>query len=222
MTKVINLRKRQGVNYKPIKTTKSYNKKINVSEFEIIKIILTIVSLVSVCFGCFIYKNNELDSIKDFCLNYISQLQEKNYFQVFLFLIKVDLIYLLATFFFGTSLIGLPLTFIPLSIKSLFIGCLSSFMYCEYNLKGVLYSLIFFYPLFTITTTSLIYSANESIYMSKYMFKTITNKNTVDDISIRLYLLRYAVLLIVNVICIAINSLLIVMLSGKFNLNPVA
>lgn len=220
MTKVINLRKRQTVNFKPIKNTNSYKSKFTINKFELVKVLFTIISLFSIFIGCFIYKNNDIDSIKDFCLRYITSLQNTNFLQVFLYLFKVDFVYLLITFFFGTSLIGVPLTIIPISIKSVFIGCLSSFMYCEYNLKGVLYSLVFFYPLFTITTTSLIYSANESVHMSKYIFNTITNRNTADNISIRLYLIRYAFLCVINLICIAINSLLIIVLSDKFNLNP--
>ena len=221
MTKVINLRKRPAVNYKSIKNNNSYKTNFSINKFELIKLLFTLISLISIFIGCFIYKNNDIDTIKEFCLNYISNIQNKSFLQVFSFSIKIDFIGLLITFFFGTSLIGIPLTFVPISIKSIFIGCLSSFMYCEYNLKGVLYSLIFFYPLFTITTTSLIYSANESVHMSKHILNTVTNKNSADNISIRLYLLRYVFLCVINLVCIAINSLLIVVLSGKFNLNPV-
>ena len=222
MTKVINLRRNYKNRYIAIAGMKCKQKGFNINDIEIIKIIITILSLTFIFSGCVFYKNNSSDYLNDFCLKFISNLQSDSWFKTFIYLLKFDLTFLLATFFFGTSVVGLPLNLIPIGIKSFFIGCLNSFMYCEYHLRGVLYSLIFLYPLLTITTTCLIYSANESIYMSKYMFKTITNKNTVDDISIRLYLLRYAVLLIVNVICIAINSLLIVMLSGKFNLNPAA
>lgn len=222
MTKVINLRKNYKNRYKPISCVKRKHNSFNFNNVELIKIIITIFSLIFLFSGCVFYKNNNTNFINEFCIKFISNLQSESWLDIFIYLIKFDLTFLLATFFFGTSLVGLPLNVIPMGLKCFLIGCLSSFLYCEYHLRGVLYSLIFLYPFLTFTTTGLIYSANESIYMSKYIFKIITNKNTVDNISIRLYLLRYTVLFIINVLCVAMNSLLIVMLSDKLNLNPVA
>lgn len=219
MTKVINLRRRQGINYKPVSKIKS-TKKIRVNNAEITKILLVIVSLFSLLLGCFLYKNSSFELVTEMCSSFVSDLQNKSFFQLFIYLIKHDLIYLIVCFFVGTSIIGIPLTFIPVSLKCVFIGCLSSFMYCQYSLKGILFSLVLLFPLFTITTTSLIYSANESIYMSKHIFNTLTNKNTSDNISIRMYLIRYAFLIIINVVCIAVISFLIVLLYDKFSLNP--
>ena len=217
MTKVINLRRRQGINYKPVANKSS--KKIRINNAEVTKLLLLLVSLFSLLVGCIIYKNNNQNIVSELCLSFVSDLQNKNFFQLFLQLVKQDFIYLIICFFVGTSIIGIPFIFIPVSLKCIFIGCLSSFMYCQYSLKGILFALVLLFPLFTITTTSLIYSANESIYMSKHIFNTMTNKNTADNISIRLYLIRYAFLIGINLICIAITSFLIVMLYDKINLN---
>lgn len=214
MTKVINLRRRQGINYKPI-TNNNSSKKFKINNTEITKLLLVLISLLSLLVGCFIYKNSNLNVVPEMCSSFITDLQNKNFFQLFLFLVKQDLIYFIICFFVGTSIIGIPFTFIPISIKCIFIGCLSSFMYCQYSLKGILFSLVLLYPLFTITTTSLIYSANESIYMSKHIFNTMTNKNTADSISIRLYLIRYAFLVGINLVCIAVNSFLIMLLYDR-------
>jgi stage II sporulation protein M len=138
---------------------------------------------------------------------------------VFTEYIKIDIFFFLILFFLGTSIVGTPLTIIPLIIKNSFIGYLSSYMYCEYDLKGILFSLVLLYPLFVVTTASLIYAANESVYMSKYILDTLIKKNTADNISTRLYILRYAVLFGINVSCIAINSFLIVTLANKINLH---
>ncbi len=218
MTKVINLRRRQATKCKTISNV-CESKRIKINDTEITKFILVFVSLSSLLLGCIIYKNSNFD-MNEICSSLINNIHNKNFVQIFFYWIKQDLIYFVLCLFIGTSMIGIPLAFIPVSLKCIYIGCLSSFMYCQYNLKGILYSLILIFPLFTITTTSLIYSANESIYMSKYIFNTITNKNTADNISIRLYLIRYAFLFGINVICIAINSLLQVLLFDKFNLIP--
>lgn len=217
MTKVINLRKKYKSNFQPLKKVNYTKPKINILNTEIIKIILTILSLLSIFAGCIIYKNSPVNEVTSICNSFISLLQVNSYLEVFLYCLKLDLIYYLVMFFIGTSIVGIPLTIFPLIFKCTCIGYLSSYMYCEYELKGILFCLILLYPFFTITTTSLIYSANESIYMSKYIYNSITNKNTADNISIKLYLIRYAFLIGINISCIAVNSLLITVLANKFN-----
>ncbi len=216
MTKVINLRRKNKVKFDIPKPSAH---KIDVSNSEIFKIIYLLISIISILIGCFIYKNNQSEYITEICGEYVFIIQSGTYFEVFISCLKIDFIFFLIMLFIGTSLIGIPLTIIPIVIKCSFLGYLSSYMYCEYDLKGILFSLILLYPLFVITTTSLIYSANESIYMSKYILNILTNKNTADNISIRLYIIRYAILFGINIICIALNSLLILMLAGKFNLH---
>lgn len=216
MTKVISLRKR----YKNrIDVPKRTINKINISNSELFKVLYLIISIISIFCGCLIYKSNPVEYITEICNGYISDFQSGTYLEVFLKCLKIDIIFYLVMFFVGTSIIGIPLTIFPLIIKNSFLGYLSSYMYCEYDLKGILFSLVLLFPFFVITTTSLIYSANESIYMSKYIFNTITNKNTADNISIKLYVIRYAILFGINIICIAVNSLLIVMLADRFNLR---
>ena len=92
-------------------------------------------------------------------------------------------------------------------------------MYCEFGLKGILFLLVLIYPMIIITTTSQIYSANESIYMSKYLINTVTNKNTADDVSVRLYIIRNLVLIGISLIAISVNSFLIVTIGSRFNLQ---
>lgn len=219
MTKVINLRRRQGINYKPISEKKTSNK-VRIHHTEVTKVFLVFISLISLLVGCFIYKNSNIDFISEMCSSFITDLNDKNYFQLFIYLVKQDLIYFIICFFVGTSIIGIPFACVPVILRCICIGCLSSFMYRQYSLKGILFSLVLLFPLFTITTTSLIYSSNESVYMSKHIFNTMTNKNTADDISIRLYLIRYAFLIGINLICIAVNSFLILLLYDKINLVP--
>ena len=214
MTKVINLRRRQGINYKPI-TNNSSSKKLIINNTEITKLLLVLISLLSLLVGCFIYKNSNLNIISEMCASFIADLKDKNFIQLFLYLVKQDLIYFTICFFVGTSIIGIPFAFVPVSLKCFVIGCLSSFMYCQYSLKGILFSLVLVFPLFTITTTSLIYSANESIYMSKYIFNTMTNKNTANNITIKLYLIRYAFLVGINLVCIVVDSFLIMLLYDR-------
>ncbi len=217
MTKIINLRKKQRKNYKPI--NKHINApKIKFEKIEISKILICIISIIAIILGCIIYKRYNNNIATEFCSDFILKLKSESFFDIFSYLIKLDLLFLVITFFIGTSLIGAPLTIFPVIIKSFFIGYFNSFIYCEYELKGILFSLIFIFPLFTILTTSLIYSVNESFYMSKYVFYRLSNKNTADIITIKLYLLRYLFLFVISFISILIDSLLITLLSNRFSL----
>ena len=212
MTKVISLRKMH-------KTKIDIPRKsVNLINADLSKIIYLIISIISILFGCIIYKTEVKESISLICKAFIDKIIGGTYLEVSFEYIKNDIIFFLIMFFLGTSIVGTPLTIIPLIIKSSFIGYLSSYMYCEYDLKGILFSLVLLYPLFVVTTTSLIYAANESVYMSKYILNTLIKRNTADNISIRLYVLRYAVLFGINLSGIAVNSFLIVALANKFNL----
>ena len=212
MTKVISLRKMHKAKIDiPQKT-------VDIINTDIIKFVYLIIAILSILLGCIIFKTEFNDNITLICKNFIDKIVGGTYLEVFFEYIKNDIIFFLIMFFFGTSIVGTPLTIIPLIIKNSFIGYLSSYMYCEYDLKGILFSLVLLYPLFVITTTSLIYAANESVYMSKFILNTLTKRNTADNISIRLYVLRYAVLFGINLSGIAVNSFLIVTLANKFNL----
>ena len=219
MTKVINLRKKNKMNIKPvykIDTKKTKNVSLN---FELFKIIFTCVSIISIFIGCVVYRYKSIVEISDICNNLLLNISNASYLEIILTLLKFDLVYYFIIFFIGTSIIGIPLSFFPIMLKSIFIGYLSSFMYCEFELKGILFCLVLLYPFLVITTTSLIYASTESVYMSRYIYNTLTKKNTADNISIRLYLIRYLFLIGINVACISINSLLMLVLVNKFNLQ---
>ncbi len=216
MTKVISLRKRR---LSKIDFPKKTFKKNTISKSEIIKVLFLLISIISIFLGCIFYKLYEIDTVTNICNDFIINLQKGTYFEALSTIFKFDAIFYLSIFFLGTSFVGIPLTAIPLIIKCIFIGYLSSYMYCEFGLKGILFLLVLIYPMIIITTTSQIYSANESIYMSKYLINTVTNKNTADDISIRLYIIRNLVLIGISIIAISVNSFLIVTVGSKFNLQ---
>ncbi len=216
MTKVISLRKRKF--YKPHIPKKTINRS-RISNSDITKAFFLLIIILSVLSGCLFYKSYENDFITNVCKDFLGNLQQNSFIEVFKFSCKFDLIFFIAIFFLGTSFIGIPLTAIPIIIKGAFIGFFSSFVYCEYGLKGILFLLVLLYPMVIITTTSQIYSANESVCMSRKIMNVLTNKNTADDISIKLYIIRYSILMGINLITILVNSLLLVTVGTKFNLQ---
>ena len=182
------------------------------------KVILLFVSIVSILLGSFIYNNFNNSSFTQIIENKIVLFESKELLKILLFFIKTELIYFAFALVIGTSFIGAPLTILPASIRCIITGFLGGYMYNEYELKGVLFCLLFIFPYTAVATTSLLFASNESIYMSVKNYNTITNKNTADDISVKLYLLRYLILIIINCMCALFNSLLIVLFIDKINL----
>lgn len=215
MTKVITLHKRK----KPYKNKeKSERKQNSVFEIEKNRIFLLILSIIAILIGAIAYRifpDTEIILCID---NSLKLLKTQNFIRIFLYFIQTDLIYIFAAFFIGTSFIGATLSPLPVILKCIFIGFQSGYLYNEFELKGVLFCLILLFPCYIITTSSLIFACDESIYMSKYLFNTMTNKNTANDISVKLYLLRYLILIVINVVCISINSAIVYIIAPKINL----
>ena len=182
------------------------------------KVILLFVSIASILLGSFIYNSFNDSSFVQIIDNKIALFESKELLKILLFFIKTELIYFAFAMVIGTSFIGAPLTVIPMSIRCIITGFLGGYMYNEYELKGVLFCLLFIFPYTAVATTSLLFASNESIYMSIKNYNTITNKNTADDVSVKLYLLRYLILIIINCVCALFNSFLIVVFIDKINL----
>lgn len=215
MTKVITLRRRKKGHSKPERTRKNVASDL-LGEKN--RVLLLIVSIVFILAGALVYRffpNSDITSEIDSTLKLFNS---DDWTDIFLFFLQADLMFLVISFFIGTSFIGAVLSPLPIILKCIFIGYQSGYLYNEYELKGVLFCLVLLYPCYVITTSSLIFACDESIYMSKYLYGTINNKNTANDISVKLYLLRYLILFVINVICIAVNSAVVCFIAPKINL----
>ncbi len=212
MTRVINLRK----------FTKNRNKidiknKNTIIYEERNKVLISVISIISILLGCLLFKYNQNLCIS-YIENYVDSLQRLSFVNLFIYILKSELAYFLLVFFIGTSIVGKPLVVISPILKCIFIGYLSSYIYSEYRLKGIMLCLIILFPLFAVSTSTLIFACNESMYMSTYISRVITKKNTADDNAIRLYLIRFLILFIMDIICILINSFITRMIIQRFNL----
>lgn len=215
MTKVITLRKKKKSYVNTDRKGKSFTQ--NISN-ETNRILLLIVSVVFILAGALIYRffpNDDINTEIDTILTLFNSANWKN---ICIFFLQADLIFLIISFFIGTSFVGSVLSGLPIILKCIYIGYQSGYLYNEYELKGVLFCLILLYPCYAVTTSSLIFACDESIYMSKYFFNTITNKNTANNISVKLYFLRYLILFVINIVCIAVNSVIACFVAPKISL----
>lgn len=215
MTKVITLRKRRKAYSNPEKKRKKINENLN---FEKNRFFLLIISISSLLIGTLVYRFFPDTDITIQFDNTVELFSAADWMDVFTVFFQADLIYLLIAFFIGTSFAGAILSPLPIILKCILIGYQSGYLYNEYELNGVLFCLVLLYPCYVITTSALVFACDESIYMSKYLFNTITNKNTANDISVKLYLLRYFILFAINVVCIAVNSVIVCFVAPKISL----
>lgn len=218
MSKVINLRRKRRNNFK-----QKYNKSISIKNFSKIKedrykIFLVFISVVGILLGAIAYRITDNSQIIKLLSDSICLLNSGNFKSIILYFIKLDALLYIISFFIGTSFIGSALTFIVPMLKCLYIGYFSGYLYNEFELKGVLFCLILLFPCFVITTTSLIFASNENIYMSKYIFECINERKSTDNISIRLYLLRYILLITINIACIIATSLAFSFIAPKISI----
>lgn len=218
MTKVINLRKRKIMKTKPIMRKERKNINFNKIYNEKYKFLLLLMSITGILFGTICYRFINNSQLTQAITESFSILNSNDFKSVFMYLIKLDLIYFLISFFIGTSFIGAILTFIPPTIKCLYIGYLGGYLYNEFELKGVLFCLLLLYPCFAITTTALIFASNENVYMSRYIYNCLNGRSTTDNISLRLYLLRYILLFSIITVCITVTAFLITFISPKLNI----
>ena len=216
MIKVIKFKKHKRVSNRKLNQANINKNKLKFEEKN--KVFITLFSLLSILLGCIIFKNNkiipvnELDSFVDF-------MQSNSFVSILIQLIKYEIVFFILEFFIGTSIIGMPLVIIPPIIKCFFIGYLSSHMYNQYSVKGILFCLILIYPYFAVTTSSLIFAADESIYMSKYLFEVAVKKNAYNNTSIKLYMVRIMFLILLNLIFTIINSFLLSSIGNRFSFN---
>ncbi len=216
MIKVIKFKKHKRVSNHKLKQTNSNKNKLKFEEKN--KIFITLFSLLSILSGCIIFKNNKIIPINELD-SFIDFMQCNSFVSILIQFIKYEIVFFILEFFIGTSIIGMPLVITPPIIKCFFIGYLSSYMYNQYSVKGILFCLILIYPFFAVTTSSLIFAADESIYMSKYLFDIAVKKNAYNNISIKLYMVRIMFLILLNLIFTIINSFLLSSIGNRFNFN---
>lgn len=219
MTKVINLRKRKVIKAKPITHKDKNNKKSGKLYSEKYKLIFLIISVLGILIGAICYRITDNSRLSQVIAESFTILNNGDFKSIFLYLLKLDLIYLLINFFIGTSFIGSVLSFVPPTIKCLYIGYLGGYLYNEFELKGVLFCLLLLYPCFAITTTALIFASNENVYMCQYIYNCLNGRSSTDNISIRLYLLRYILLFAIILACITITAFLISFIAPKLNIS---
>lgn len=221
MNKVISLkglrfRSRRKITSKPRRNVdvKPHGKNNN-----IFRVALSFACIFSVLLGALFFLKMSSTEFEQYFINAISEIQSKSFTAVFKDLCGIEIIFIVACFILGTNLFGNILIFAVPIIKTFFAGYIGALMYNKYELNGVLFSLIFFVPFFSVTCTALIALTNEGYTMSKSMTSCILQRKTTKDGDLQLFLIKSVLIISFDLLFVLLNSLLLSSLGAKISLQ---
>lgn len=124
---------------------------------------------------------------------------EQSFFQNFCYSMITEGLLLITSVFWGFSAIGSPLVCVLPFIKGLGIGFFCGYLYSEYGLHGLGYSMLMIVPAQSIANLTLIASCNESCKFSLSVCEEGILASPLRKEETRLYLLKHGVYLIMMI-----------------------
>jgi len=131
---------------------------------------------------------------------------------------NTDFLFMLAAFLLGLCAAGLPLLLLLPVLRGMGTGVVSGWLYMTYGLPGVGYSVLVLCPAVVVSVLIMLAYCKESMLMSGDMALVITGKQDKMESSLRLYVTRYLVLLLVGVLAAALDALCFSAFSGIFEI----
>lgn len=218
MSKVISLSKFRMRNRKSAVPTKYKQYKRTDSVFSY-KLVLSLISIISIFIGSFLFSKIQFGLLSDFILKIVASLQNKNLISILKMLAVPEIISMLLSFILGTNLFGnFLITFVP-ALKLCLVGYFGALMYSRFELNGVLFCLIFLVPYFAATNTLLIEFSDECFKMSKELNQSVLQRKTAKDGTLQLFLIRFIIILLIDLVFVVLNSILISSFGGKIILQ---
>lgn len=190
-------------NVKQIRLDKFFNVKFN----KKYPIIFYTITSVGIAVGVIFQALN--DSVKSgtaeaFSLFY-SENPQKSFFGIFASSFSVNALIAAILLFLGFCAVGFAFVYAVPFFSGLGIGAVCGYIYSSYLLKGVMYCAVLIFPTYLIEAFALILACNESVQMSLDILRLIRkNGDSEERIRTDLFLLRYAVIMLIS----AISSLL--------------
>jgi len=129
-----------------------------------------------------------------------------------------DILFMLAAFLLGLCAAGLPFLLLLPVLRGLGVGVVSGWLYMTCGLPGVGYSVLVLYPAAVVSVLTMLAYCKESMLMSGDMLLILNNKQDRMESSLRLYVTRYLVLMLVSVLAAALDALCFAAFAGIFEI----
>ncbi|MBQ7288261.1 MAG: hypothetical protein IJW78_05075 [Clostridia bacterium] len=156
--------------------------------------------------GTLLFRNADSQissSISDYIINHLLKRQEYSFFKIFCVSLASLMPFFLSVFVLGLSPIG-PI-FIPLTmlLRGSGIGLIFGYLYKNYEIKGIAFSLLILLPVFLFSSYILLLSGCDSLKFSGSMLRAFSPK--AEPVSFagnfRLYISRYIFFLFLILLC---------------------
>ncbi|MDR2646502.1 MAG: stage II sporulation protein M [Oscillospiraceae bacterium] len=146
-----------------------------------------------------------------------AQTGQKGLFAGALSYFATDFLFLSAAFLFGLCAIGLPFVlFLPI-IRGMGIGAISSWYYINYGAAGLGYGMLVLFPATIISMLAMLTYCKESMLMAGDMLLVAAKKSEQAEVNLRLFALRFAVLLIPCALASVVDAACHLMFAGLFS-----
>jgi len=129
-----------------------------------------------------------------------------------------DFLFMLAAFLLGLCAAGLPFLLLLPVLRGAGLGVVTGWLYMSRSLPGVGYSVLVLCPAAVVSVLIMLAYCKESMLMSGDMLLVLNNKQDKMESSLRLYVTRYLVLLLVSVLAAALDALCFAAFAGIFEI----
>ena len=193
-------------------------KKIKAAKIGILSqkmFLLMTVFIIGLVFGTMSLRNPGDDyalKIQSFIKNYFLAKSSQSLFTIFATTLLRDCVFLLIPF------IGEPIAWLEPVFRGLGIGLISGYLYRTYNIDGMkFYGIVMLIP-FVLSSSIMLAACHESILMCRDINRKIKDNTVMPNKFIKLYLIRYAVLLVSEILISIISTINIRFLAEKLTL----
>lgn len=220
MNKVISLK---GLRLRRRRIIPRPKRNVDIRPYEkntnLFRIVISAASVFSVLPGVLFYSKMSTPEFQQHFINTIKQIQTESFANIFRCLCSIEIIFIATCFILGTNLFGnIFISLVPVT-KTFFAGFIGALMYNKYELNGVLFSLIFLVPYFSVTCSTLIALTNEGYVMSKAMTNCIMQRKTTKEGTLQLFLIKFILITLFDLLFVLLNSLLLSALGTKISLQ---
>ncbi|MCI8776291.1 MAG: hypothetical protein HFK00_02705 [Oscillospiraceae bacterium] len=195
-----------------IKLSSSQKRKLSIFILMILLLAGAIAGTLMVCMG----KDDVFSSPDSMFYEFIRNYSKKTTAELFLCSLKPMIIILLLQFISGFFAIGQPIAVGTIILKGVVSGISASAVYLNYGARGAAVNLVMLVPFVLISSFILIMGARESVRFSNHFFRFAVGKQNDTEVrpEIKLYCLRFAVLILFSLIISAADSVLTGLLDG--------
>ncbi len=178
------------------------------------KLLFMLLFILGLFFGKTLYLNNTL-SFGNLISEFFGFITASKLSSGLAVLFALNALLPVITFFNGFNALGLPVITIIPSIFGVVSGAVISYLYAQYNLNGVFFSVISIIPFSVVAVLFVIASCNSSLKLSCKTAKSVLLGESTNRGEVRSFLISHLIMLVVILVSSFLQFLLISKLAEK-------